>query len=135
MATDGSEARLEVNPSPSQIRPVLRGMVLKIAAAVLLSVAGSQAHAQSALHCADAATEQATKLLEFHYGAGSRIEIDKNVKAISPIHSPANKKQSLDVLEVWGYVYKAQYRMHFIYARVPGQCVLMGQEILEYASL
>ena len=27
------------------------------------------------------------------------------------------------------------YRMRFIYARVPGECVLMGQEVLEFASL
>ena len=37
----------------------------------------------------------------------------------------------LDVLEVWGYIYKAEYRMRFLYAQMPGTCVLMGQEILE----
>ena len=36
-----------------------------------------------------------------------------------------------DVLEVWGFIYKAEYRMHFLYAQIPGDCVLMGQEILE----
>jgi hypothetical protein len=25
--------------------------------------------------------------------------------------------------------------MRFLYARVPGECVLMGQEVLEFASL
>jgi len=38
-------------------------------------------------------------------------------------------------VEVWGYVYKGQYRMRFIYAQPPQNCVLMGQEILEYADL
>ena len=38
------------------------------------------------------------------------------------------------MLELEGYVYKATYRMHFIYAQVEGSCVLMGQEILEVAD-
>jgi len=38
------------------------------------------------------------------------------------------------VLEVWGHIYKGQYRMRLIYARSPKDCVLVGQEILEYAS-
>lgn len=36
-----------------------------------------------------------------------------------------------DVLEVEGYVYKAVYRMRFLYAQIPDACVLMGQEIIE----
>jgi hypothetical protein len=80
--------------------------------------------------------EQAKKLLAFHSGLDNRIEIDKSVKKLAPIRNPANKKQLLDVFEVWGYIYKGQYRMRFIYARLlPGECVLMGQEILEYAGL
>jgi hypothetical protein len=51
------------------------------------------------------------------------------------IRNPANRAQRFDVLEVWGDVYKAQYRMRFIDARLPGECVLMGQEILESSSL
>jgi hypothetical protein len=51
------------------------------------------------------------------------------------MRNPANRKQLLDVLQVWGYIYKGQYRMRFIYARLPGECLLMGQEILEYADL
>lgn len=85
--------------------------------------------------CAGTATEQAKKLLEFHFGPDSRSETSKTVKLLSPRVNPANKKQLFDVLEVWGYIYKGQYRMRFIYARLPGECVLMGQEILEYASL
>jgi hypothetical protein len=39
------------------------------------------------------------------------------------------------VLEVWGRIYKGQYRLRLIYARIPNECVLMGQEVIEYASL
>lgn len=128
------EVRLSLKASRVLIRALLRGSAFSVAACATLPLS-CPAHAQNASHCADAATEQAKKLLEFHFGSDSRIEIDKNVKEVSPIRNPANKKQSFDVLEVWGYIYKGQYRMRFIYARVPGECVLMGQEILEYASL
>jgi len=74
-------------------------------------------------------------LLAFHFGPDQRFGIDKSVKKLAPIRNPANRKQLLDVLEVWGYIYKGQYRMRFIYARLPGECVLMGQEIMEYADL
>ena len=85
-------------------------------------------------HCSGAAIEQAPKLLAFHFGPDSRIEIDKTAKALAPIRNPANRAQRLDVLEVWGHIYKGQYRMRFIYAQQQ-DCVLMGQEILEHASL
>ncbi len=86
-------------------------------------------------HCAAAAKAQARKLLELHIGRDDRIEIDAPVKQLAPIRNPANKQQSFDVLEVWGFVNKGQYRMHFIYAQSSDQCLLMGEEILEHASL
>jgi hypothetical protein len=80
--------------------------------------------------------EQAKKLLVFHAGSDNLIDIDKeSVKKLVPIHNPANTKQLFDVLEVWGTIYKGRYRMRFLYAQIPGECILMGQEILEYASL
>jgi hypothetical protein len=79
--------------------------------------------------------EQAQKLLTFHFGPDGRIEIDKSVKVLAPIRNPANRAQRFDVLEVWGHIYKGDYRMRLIYARLPNECVLMGQEVLEYASL
>jgi len=85
-------------------------------------------------HCSGAAIEQAPKLLAFHFGPDSRIEIDKTAKALAPIRNPANRAQRLDVLEVWGHIYKGQYRMRFIYAQSPKDCVLVGQEVLEYAA-
>jgi hypothetical protein len=113
----------------------MRGSAVKSATCATLLFLSSLAYAEPAHHCSSAATEQAKKLLAFHFGPDNRIEIDKSVKELAPIHNPANKKQLFDVLEVWGYIYKGQYRMRFIYARLPGECILMGQEILEYASL
>lgn len=86
--------------------------------------------------CAEAALTQAAKLLAFHFGGpDDRMEIEKSVKVLAPLKNPANKKQTFDVLEVWAWIYKGSYRMRFIYARLPDDCVLMGQEILEHARL
>ena len=104
-----------------------------LACACLVWTAGVQA---APVHqCAAAASKQAQRLLTFHVGADDRIEVAPDVKVLAPMRNPANKKQLFDVLEVWGNVYKGQYRMHFIYARMRGDCLLIGQEILEHASL
>ena len=110
-------------------------LALKSAACAALMLLGSLAHAAPPHRCAGAATEQAAKLLAFHFGPDERIEVDRSVKELTPIRNPANRKQLFDVLQVWGHIYKGQYRMRFIYARLPGECLLMGQEILEYADL
>jgi hypothetical protein len=68
-------------------------------------------------------------------GPDGRIEIDASVKVLAPIRNPANRAQRFDVLEVWGHIYTGDYRMRLIHARLPDECVLMGQEALEYASL
>lgn len=99
-----------------------------------MSSAAAPALQPSPHHCSSAAIEQAPKLLAFHFGPDSRIEIDKTVKALAPIRNPATRAQRLDVLEVWGHIYKGQYRMRFIYAQSAKDCVLVGQEVLEYAS-
>src|SRR6187200_1891590 len=107
-------------------------------ALTLASVAGAQsssAPTQKTHRCATAAIAQPPKLLTFHFGPDARIEIDKSVKVLAPIRNPANRAQRFDVLEVWGHIYKGDYRMRLIYARLPNECVLMGQEVLEYASL
>lgn len=85
--------------------------------------------------CAGAAMEQAKTLLEFHFGLDDRMEIAPSVKVLPSIRNPADKAQRFDVLEVWGYVYKGQYRMRFLYAQRPNECLLMGQEILEFSRL
>ncbi len=86
--------------------------------------------------CTDNAIAQGYKLLEFHFGTDSRIEINDLVNVLNPIENPVNSLQKFDVLEVTGYIYKAQYRMRFTYAQLnDSPCLLMGQEILEYANL
>jgi hypothetical protein len=59
--------------------------------------------------------------------------IDDSVKPLPPIAAGAGQG-TLDVLEVTGYIYRATYRMRFIYAQIPDSCVLMGQEILELSD-
>ena len=114
---------------------MMTGLAWKSAACAVLMLLGSLAHAAPPHRCAVAATDQAAKLLRFHFGPDERIEVDGSVKEMTPLRNPANRKQLFDVLQVWGHIYKGQYRMRFIYARLPGDCLLMGQEILEYADL
>jgi hypothetical protein len=114
---------------------IVSGLAIAMVQSATAWVPASSAWAQPAHHCTGAASEQAQKLLVFHFGPDRRIQIDKRVRALAPIRNPANRAQRLDVLEVWGRIYKGQYRMRFIYAQLPTECVLMGQEILEYAPL
>jgi hypothetical protein len=86
-------------------------------------------------HCAADARVQARKLLVFHAEADRNVGIDDAVTVLPSIANPAAKQQRFDVLELRGYVYKANYRIRLLYAQVPGSCVLMGQEILEHAKL
>ena len=102
-----------------------------------LCVFSTAVSAQQAPHpCAADALERAKPLLQLHYGeADEGMSIDDTVKIVQPLTNPAAKDQHFDVLEVWGHIYKGEYRMRFIYAQLPGECVLMGQEILEFAKL
>lgn len=99
---------------------------------ILLGLSGS---ATAAPQCSTEAIAQAHKLLAFHFGDDGRISIDNKAKELPSIRNPANPKQKFAVLEVWGFIYKGEYRMRFIYYRMKDQCVLMGQEILEQAKL
>jgi hypothetical protein len=56
--------------------------------------------------------------------------VDQNVKVLPPVKALKGNSH-FDVLEVWGHIYKADYRMRLIYAQIKGSCALMGQEILE----
>ena len=87
--------------------------------------------------CSAEAVVQAKKLLSFHSNGDKRVEIlaDEKVKELPFMRNPANKKQMFQVLELYGYIYKGQYRMRFIYSHLGGECVLMGQEVLEIAKL
>ncbi|MEY4730286.1 MAG: hypothetical protein RL020_1444 [Pseudomonadota bacterium] len=103
-------------------------------ACVMLFFLSGAGYAAPLHRCTKQATEQAEKLLAFHFSSANQIEIAKTVNVLAPIRNPANKKQRLDVLELWGNIYKSQYRLRLLYARIPGECVLMGQEVLEYAN-
>ena len=85
--------------------------------------------------CASDAISQAKKLLSFHTDGDDRASVDTQVKQLPSLTNPANKTQKFTVLEVMGSVYKGQYRMRLIYFPLDKECVLMGQEILEFASL
>jgi hypothetical protein len=86
--------------------------------------------------CSARAIDRAGKLLAFHFGPDDRMTIDKTVKQLPSMRNPANPAQSFQVLEVWGYIYKGKYRMRLLYFNSPANsCILMGEEILEYAQL
>ena len=85
--------------------------------------------------CSSSAVAQARKLLSFHTDGDDRASVDKSARQLPSLANPANKAQKFLVLEVMGNVYKGEYRMRFIYYPMGKECVLMGQEILELASL
>ena len=100
---------------------------------VFLSLIGTCSFAAD-IPCAAPAIDRAKQLLTFHTGPDDRMTIDKTVKQLPSIRNPADPKQKFDVLETWGHIYKGGYRMRFIYYNSPAiSCVLMGEEILEYA--
>lgn len=104
---------------------------------LLILLAGPTAgYAAEPASCASDAISRATPLLTLHFGEGDRISIADQAKELPSIRNPANPKQRLKVYEVWGFIYKGQYRMRFIYYASAGSgCTLMGQEILEFARL
>lgn len=105
------------------------GALLFLAASLCLSNSVS-----ATPRCSPDAVIQARKLLSFHSDGVDRTEIIPEAKELSPIVNPADNKQKFQVLEVWGYIYKASYRMRLIYYRLDKDCVLMGQEVLEIAK-
>jgi hypothetical protein len=113
-------------------------MPLRVLLGILIAVAAVMAiapPAHAADHaCAAHAVEQARKLLRFHAGdTGQAIGDATKARQLAPIRALKGNGQ-LDVLEVTSAIYKASYRMRFIYARIPGSCTLMGQEIVEASN-
>jgi hypothetical protein len=87
--------------------------------------------------CNAQATEQATKLLAFHMREGfdDRMSVEAPVP-LKPLRNPANPKQMFTVLQLDAHVSpRGRYRIRLIYYVMPDSCVLMGQELLEIASL
>jgi hypothetical protein len=105
---------------------------VRLAVALLAVVATTAASAQT--HpCAKDAVARAAPLLALHFEAkpDERVgTIDDKVKVLPPIKALKGNGR-LDVLEVWGGIYKTEYRMRFIYVQGKGGCALIGQEILE----
>lgn len=90
---------------------------------------------QAAEQCGVSAVKQAQALLAFHAGVNEQSYIDPKVKYLSPMVNPVNSQQRFQVVAVTGFIYKAQYHMQFLYYPIDDDCVLMGQSIIEYASL
>jgi hypothetical protein len=104
-----------------------------IAAATMISAFVVSAQAQEKVHpCAADALQKAKVLLRLQSEADASqpLDVEDSVKLLPPVKALKGKGR-FDVLEVWGHVYKADYRMRFIYAQIPNTCALMGQEILE----
>lgn len=105
----------------------------------LSSVKRNPASSGKAHPCAADALSKALPLLKFHFGdnkCDQPIEnesIDQDVKVVGTTKLLVGKGV-VDVLEVTGYIYKATYRMHLLYAKIPGTCALMGQEIFEMSN-
>lgn len=104
----------------------------KASCCALLLLSSALAHGQH--RCAAEAIKQAKALLIFHVGGELNASVDETVKVLPPLRNPVNRRQFFDVLEVRGYVYRANYQMRMLYAQIPGTCALMGQEILERSS-
>lgn len=115
------------------IARLFRHPVCATIASLLLTIGSTKA--ANAHPCAADAASRAVKLLALQAETDQPITISKTVTAVKPIRNPANTRQSFDVFAVKGYAYKSEYRMRFIYARIPGQCALVGQEILEHTGL
>lgn len=118
----------------------MRLLTAALAAAALLAGAAS---ATPVHPCADDARAKAANLLALHFEGPEAFapeepdpdqtikpSVGDEVKVLPPVKALVGKGK-LDVLEVYGYIYKATYRMRFIYAQIPETCALMGQEILE----
>ena len=100
--------------------------------ALLAVLAAGPALAQ-APPCAAEASKAALKLLKLHTEADDRATVEERVRKVGTVKTLVGGKP-LDVLEVEGSVYKANYRIRLIYAQIPGSCALMGQEIFERSN-
>ncbi|MDJ1156664.1 hypothetical protein QNA08_00160 [Chelatococcus sp. SYSU_G07232] len=107
-------------------------MRIPLASVMLALLTATAPAAAKPVHpCASQAAQQALKLLKFQSDEDDRAEVFKDrVKSIGTIKALRGNGR-FDVIEVPGAIYKTDYRMRLIYAQIPGQCVLMGQEVLE----
>jgi hypothetical protein len=110
-----------------------------LSTAIVMSAAiAGLAQAETRHPCAADAIAKAKPLLALQYGLGSTekpdtLAIDSRVRVLPPIRALKGKGR-LDVLEVMGHIYRADYRMRFIYVQSKADCALMGQEIIEVSD-
>ncbi|NWH08909.1 MAG: hypothetical protein HXY22_09760 [Alphaproteobacteria bacterium] len=111
-----------------------------------LVLAGASATARAEPHpCSSDALARAPRLLALHADDNQSPAAEGGI--LLPLNGAVGEEVRLlpaikalkgdgrfDVLEVDGFIYKATYRMRFIYAQIPGSCVLMGQEIIEISD-
>jgi hypothetical protein len=82
--------------------------------------------------CAGDAAAKAEALLRLHNELvkDGPVAVDPAVRLLPPVKALKGNGH-FDVLELWGHVYKADFRLRFLYAQIKGSCALMGEEILE----
>ena len=110
----------------------LRDRVLVGTAACVLATLAPTSGSGAALRCGDAALKQAEKLLRFHVGVddGASVNVEQaSLRQMAPARAPVGQARYY-VLQLWGNVYKARYRMRLLYMQGV-DCALIGQEILE----
>jgi hypothetical protein len=105
---------------------------MKVAFAFFLLIGSASAAFAQPHACVADAIAKADQLLRFHgeIPPDQAHAVDKDVKVLAPVKALKGNGH-FDVLEVWGYIYKTDYRIRLIYAQIKGSCALMGQEILE----
>lgn len=84
--------------------------------------------------CISNALIQAPRLIEYAFGPldGFRVEINNDsARTLKSVKNQADLTENLTVIEVWGSIYKANYRTRFIFSTKSETCVLVGQEVLE----
>jgi hypothetical protein len=99
----------------------------------MLLLATGVASAQTPHPCATDAVAKAPLLLKLHVDDAELAKsaaIDQVVKVLPPVKALKGSGR-FDVLEVRAHIYKAEYRMRFLYAQIKGSCLVMGQEIIE----
>ena len=83
----------------------------------------------AAERCVTQAKETALKILKLHSNNDDRASVAETVTAKPGISSP--RKVKLEVVEVPGFVYKAEYRLRVLFLQEPQSCTVMGFELVD----
>lgn len=123
------------------MRPLLTTLVCLAAAATMLVASPAFARKKPGgvafqpekrgLACSDAARATALSLLKLHSEGDDRASVDSKVRLARPVRAPKGKGR-LTVLEVTGFVYKAEYRIRVLY--LPKGCARVGVELIEVGA-